>query len=126
MDPMDDWTCEPRPLTATEARALDCLLRVDFPVATGLREQAAITNVVGGCGCGCPTVNLDVDLSRSTRAESGQGIVSSWVQNDEGGQLLLFIREGKLSKLEVSWISEPPTSFPACEHVTSPEWQAGL
>jgi hypothetical protein len=77
MDPMGDWTCEPRPLTGTEAQALDCLLRVDFPGATALREQAAIANVVGGCGCGCPTVDLDVDLSRSARAEADQGIVSS-------------------------------------------------
>jgi hypothetical protein len=52
MDPMDDWTCEPRPLTATEARALDCLLRVDFPGATALREQPAIANVVGDAGAG--------------------------------------------------------------------------
>jgi hypothetical protein len=112
-------------LTGTEAQALDCLLRVDFPGATALREQAAIANVVGGCGCGCPTVDLDVDLSRSARAEADQGIVSSWVQDDEGGQLLLFVRGGKLSRVEVSWISEPPTSFPACEQVTPPDWQAG-
>jgi hypothetical protein len=123
---MNEWTCEPRPLTPDESESLDCLLRADFPGVDVLREQAEKARVVGGCGCGCPTVNLEVDLRRSRRADPGRGVLSAWVLDDEGAALLLFVREGKLSGLEISWMDEPPKSFPACDQLATPVWQPDL
>lgn len=121
---MNDWSCEPRPLTVEESLALDCLLSADFPGVDVLREQAAVARVVGGCGCGCPTVHLEVDLDLARPAHPG--VVSAWLLDDEGASLLLFVREGKLSALEVSWMDEPPKVFPSCDRVEPPVWQLDL
>jgi hypothetical protein len=125
-EPVSDWTCAPRSLTEAEAEALECLLRADFPGVHELREQAPIAKVVGGCGCGCPTVRLEVDHDPVSPTPATSGVVSSHVLDEEGADLLLFVRDGRLSMLELSWIEEPPASFPSCDRVGPPKWEPGL
>jgi hypothetical protein len=71
-------------------------------------------------------VNLKIDLTQSRQAEPGRGVVSAWLLDDEGASLLLFVRDGKLSALEVSWMDEPPKVFPSCDRVATPVWQPGF
>src|SRR5687767_27594 len=48
----------PRQLTVRERSVLDALLTVDFDGVERLRSQAALAEVLGGCGCGYPSIDF--------------------------------------------------------------------
>src|SRR4051794_479990 len=94
-----------RPLWRVERELLDALLAHDFPGVEPLREQARSVLASPGCECGCGTVDLapkDADLptSASDNPVVVEGRVLDADGNDIGG-LLLFLKDGRLSSLEV-------------------------
>jgi hypothetical protein len=113
----------PRPLTAAERMVLDLLLSAEFAGVGVLREQARSVVVTGGCDCGCPTVDLRVggDVRAVAGLGSGlvlaQGVVSVAGQ-DAAEEIILFLRDGRLSCLEYVWLEEPPRQWPARERIS--------
>lgn len=100
-----------RPLSRVERELLDALLAHDFPGVEPLREQARNVLASKGCECGCGTINLlpqDQEASRSTSSSPAE--VEGRVLDEQGqdiGGLLLFLRNGRLSSLEVYSHDEP-------------------
>ena len=100
-----------RRLSRVESALLDALLGHDFPGVEALREQARDVLASKGCGCGCGTINLtpqDHDVPRSTASSPAEveGRVLDAKGEDVGG-LLLFVRDGLLSSLEVYSYYDP-------------------
>jgi hypothetical protein len=112
----------PRPLTTKERAVLDFLLSLDFPGARELRDQAEKAVVIGRCGCGCPTVDLTVDERAESAELADRNPVEATAANNEGLQLLLFTRHGRLESLELVWYEDgpPPAEFPALETFAPP------
>ncbi|MGW5365472.1 hypothetical protein [Actinopolymorpha pittospori] len=100
-----------RPLWRVERELLDALLTHDFPGVEPLREQAPSVLATRGCECGCGTVDLapqDADLP--TSASDSPVVVEGRVLDADGndiGGLLLFLKDGRLSSLEVYSYDEP-------------------
>ena len=94
----------PRPLISDEHAALDLLLSVDFDGATDLRAQARDATVVGRCDCGCPTVDLAVpDTAPAEGLHRRVSPVEGRVTTHGGeapGEIVLFLKEGRLDSLE--------------------------
>ncbi len=106
---------EARPLTEPEAAALNFILGADFPGVEELREQATTARVVGRCECGCPTIDLAVDQAATPAVRAAPArVVAEAASNDDPcvTHLLLWVEDGYLSSLEVSWIEGPPHEFP--------------
>jgi hypothetical protein len=106
----------PRPLTSVERRTLDYLLSAKFPGVSELRAQAETVQVIGDWGDCCASVVLNVDRSRSPKANTSEPIA---VEARSGPgiparELLLFVREGWMTELEiVHYEEEPgPQTFP--------------
>ncbi|MEV5962747.1 hypothetical protein AB0L70_13350 [Kribbella sp. NPDC051952] len=100
-----------RCLSRVERALLDDLLAHDFAGVEPLREQARNVLAGKGCDCGCGTINLtpqDRDAPRSTSSSPAE--VEGRVLGADGvdiGGLLLFVRDGLLSSLEVYSYDEP-------------------
>ncbi|WP_103348581.1 hypothetical protein [Amycolatopsis sp. CA-128772] len=105
-----------RPLTPNERSALDTLLAADFPGAAELRAQAATARVTGRCGCGCPTIDLAVAEAAPRAALTSSVAVEA--DAPDGGGLIVFAAEGRLSCLEY-WFTadETPAAFPPPEQI---------
>jgi hypothetical protein len=90
---------------------LDDLLAHDFAGVEPLREQARNVLASRGCDCGCGTINLtpqDQDTPRSTSTspvEVEGGVLGA--DGEDIGGLLLFLKDGLLSSLEVCSYDEP-------------------
>jgi hypothetical protein len=102
---------EHRRLSQVERALLDDLLAHDFAGVEPLREQARNVLASRGCECGCGTINLmpqDQDAPRSTSSSPTEveGRVLGADGADTGG-LLLFLKDGLLSSLEVYSYDEP-------------------
>lgn len=102
---------EQRRLSQVERSLLDDLLAHDFAGVAPLREQARNVLASRGCECGCGTINLtpqDQDAPRSTSRSPAEveGRVLGADGEDIGG-LLLFVKDGLLSSLEVYAYDEP-------------------
>jgi hypothetical protein len=100
-----------RRLSQGERALLDDLLAHDFAGVEPLREQARNVVASTGCGCGCGTINLapqDQDAPHSTSSSPAEveGRVLGADGDDIGG-LLLFLKDGLLSSLEVYSYDEP-------------------
>ena len=121
-----DWTVdfEPRPLTDEEHRVLDLLLAATFEGVEPLRAQSRVVQVVGRCKCGCPSIDLavSVEAPRSIRAD---GLVPvelnvAPIAEEPPGQVILFVRDGKLSYLEyVFYDDRPPVAWPDSARLSS-------
>jgi hypothetical protein len=110
-----------------ESHSLTCLLQPPVPAAAALRSQAVFVSVVGGCSCGCPTVDLNVDLTKSRRVDTDNGVVTARIRDlEEGLEVMVFIRDGVISSLELTFADTPPQSFPPCDHLEPPIWHASL
>jgi hypothetical protein len=106
------------------------MLSPDDPRLIVLREQAQVAMVTGMCECGCATIYLDVDrgLSRSgadlrspaTDAASREGSDSTKIF-----WLILFLRDGWLSSLEIAYIDAIPAEFPPSEDFQPPQVRLG-
>jgi hypothetical protein len=116
---------DPRPLTERENDILDFLLSADFPGVEKLRKQAETILVTGRCDCGCATVYLTVDESLPTADE-----VEKYAAVDAAGrpgaddapppELILFVRDGRLSSVEIVWYDSPIPKFPSAEDFETP------
>jgi hypothetical protein len=113
----------PRPLTSDEHAVLDLLLSANFDGATDLRAQARDATVVGRCDCGCPTVDLDVpDTAPAAdllgRVYPVEGRVTT--HGDEApGEILVFLKDGRLDSLEYVYYDLVPTSWPPIDRIVT-------
>jgi hypothetical protein len=109
-----------RDLTVGERDVLLKLLgEITFPGAGELRAQLPATKVIGGL----PTF-LDLAVDRSApRADHPNGPIPgrAFVVGEAGqpeGELLVWVKEGYLSRLEFAWITdEPPDKMPPAERI---------
>ncbi len=112
-----------RPLSNDERALLDALLAHDFPGVQELREQAKHVKAKRGCECGCGTIDLVPDGTPVPRSGAANPVpVDGLVTNpggDEGGGLILFVRDGMLQALEI-YSHGGPLPLPRLEQVT---WQ---
>jgi hypothetical protein len=107
-----------RPLSETERQVLDKMLALDFPGAAELRVQASSARVSGGCDCGCPTIDLVVVDGALPAAVTSRTPVNAEVDGVTGGGLIVFVDEGRLSRLEYySAEDSPPEDFPALDRI---------
>jgi hypothetical protein len=116
----------PRPLSPRESEILDFLLGADFPGVETLRTQARTARVVGQCECGCATVYLAVDPALPVASEVAQfdavdaqsRSVCDW---DPPRELILFVKEGRLSSIEIVWYGDAPIpDFPPVDTFEAP------
>jgi hypothetical protein len=113
----------PRPLTSDEHAVLDLLLSVDFDGATDLRTQARKATVVGRCDCGCPTVDLAVPDTAPAAGLHGrvspvEGRVTT--HGDEApGEIILFLKGGRLDSLEYVYYDLVPASWPPIDRIVT-------
>jgi hypothetical protein len=111
-------TSEERSLNADEARVLDQLLSLDFPGASELRLQQAHARVVGRCQCGCATVDLAVDISSAPPAQGVRSPIPAEAEvvgegEQPPGGVIVFLKDGYLSGLEIYSYGEPIRAWPA-------------
>jgi hypothetical protein len=107
----------PRALSKQEAAALRFMLSVDDPRIEPLRQQADAASVNWECTCGCATISFVIDRSR---ASSATGLCSpvldtfrrSPVDEDRFCELIVFMKDGWLSSLELVWYAKPIAEFP--------------
>lgn len=120
----------PRPLTPAEAAVLDRMLSLDVRGVAALRQQAGTAVVVADRWCGCPSVELAV----AEEAPVAEGVPDGplWVDGEvdtaaaaaalgvteyTGYAVILFVRAGRLSGLELSHYDAPPSSWPPPEAI---------
>lgn len=100
-----------RPISPAQQGLLDALLAHDFEGADALRVQAANVAVRQGCTCGCGTIDLipqgnRLPLSSASSPVPCEGLLVDETGADIGG-LILFVRDGLLSSLEVYSYQDP-------------------
>src|SRR3954471_9388442 len=97
-----------RPLSQTEAELVRYLL-THFDDAIPYFHQLADLKIVGTCGCGCPSIDFlpDSPEGKSLPIADFSGKTSDGVE--VGG--MLWIREGRLSSLEVYQYGSEPSTF---------------
>jgi hypothetical protein len=109
----------PRPLTPHERATLDFILSVDDSRLIPLRRQATTATAVAGCACPCASIDLAVDRLRGNRSQDLPDfeIVTNGrvVKTYESYFLYVFVRNGWLSSLGITYFSEPPGEFPPVE-----------
>lgn len=123
---------ETRQLTEREAELLGHLLTADFPGVEELREQAKDARAVAEAlpeGVYPTTIKLEIP-EHSQRATSVQPVpvlaqttapsTSPWA-----GEVLLFVRDGRLALLEFAYVGSTPTEFPPIELVGPPKVRPG-
>ena len=106
-----------RPLTPGESAVLGALLSADFHGAPELRRQAATAVVIGGSECGCPSIELSVpDAEPTAPLPDGLAPIElriSPIGSEPTGDVILFLRDGRLSYLEyVYYTDTPPSAWP--------------
>jgi len=114
------------PLTDEQRALLDFVLSEPFKGRSELVEQARQVQTRGSsCDCGCPSFYLDVDhalapasVERAVPTEAhGKALDGSSVQ------VLLFVRDGYLSELEVVWYGPtPPAELPRPADLQISRW----
>jgi hypothetical protein len=112
----------PRPLQPEERAALLALLNnADFEGRDALLAQVDAARVVGFCGCGCATVDLSVASALTTPIVAQHIPNEAVVLGDDGeaiGGVLVFVKDGYLSSLEVYEYGGGPISpFPPVERL---------
>ncbi|MGZ4168982.1 MAG: hypothetical protein ACXVR1_17725 [Solirubrobacteraceae bacterium] len=110
----------PRPLTEREAQTLGFMLSAEFAGDAILREQAARAVVVERCTCGCATIDLGIPDDAPVAADAPPvPLVQTRARDmhEHPAGLLLFVRGGRLSSLEIVWYDETrmTADFPAPE-----------
>ena len=99
----------PRPLTDREADTLAFMLSADFEGGAALREQASRAVVVEQCTCGCATIDLAIPDDAPAAVDPPPVPVLQTHARDMDARpvgLLLFVRDGRLSSLEIVWYDE--------------------
>ncbi len=108
----------PRALTTREAETLEFMLSADFPGNEVLREQVAQALVVERCTCGCATIDFGLAPEAPVAPEiQGAPLIQtrSRDMDEHPVSLMLFVRDGRLSSLEIVWYDESQVTgeFPA-------------
>jgi hypothetical protein len=112
--------------TALAPEARDTLLAVlnhaPFAGREELLAQAATALVIGHCTCGCATVDLSVDRALPAATSSPSPVPNEATAldatNEPLGGVLVFVRDGYLSSLEIySYDTAPITAFPPLERL---------
>jgi hypothetical protein len=112
-----------RPLNDAERAVLGFLLGPDFKGAKELRAQVLGARVIGNCDCGCPTVDIEVDANAPSSLLIGplapvEARVSP-VGNDPPGEVILFLKKGRLDSVEYVYYSDrPPTRWPTLDRLS--------
>ncbi len=118
------WTGS-RALTTRESEILAFLLAADDERLVPLRRQAETATVSGGCGCGCPSIDLAVDRAHSPAAKVlGRPAVTAIGHeagpDDEVWWLHLWVEDGWLEGIELSYIDTPASVLPAPDVFSAP------
>ena len=101
-----------RLLTDRERALLRAIVDQPFPESQDLLAQVEGAEAQQGCDCGCGTINLRVDraaarlVALKSSLAPGEAEVLSEAGASEGG-LILFVRDGYLSCLEIYSHGEP-------------------
>ena len=110
-----------RPLRQNERALLNALTELEFDGAALLREQLNHMSARKSCECGCGTISLRVDRSVvgpvnfSTALAPSEAAVHDETGQEIGG-LILFVRDGYASGLEIfTW--EDPAPLPPVERI---------
>jgi hypothetical protein len=119
-EPDDAGSPFPRPLTGRETETLEFMLSASFPGNEVLREQAAQALVVQRCTCGCATIDLGLHSDAPVAPEiQGAPLIQTRARDMDAhpAGLMLFVRDGRLSSLEIVWYDESQMTpeFPAPE-----------
>lgn len=109
-------TREDRPLSEKETELVRWLLEQGRQGSDSFLPQVGRLSVVSRCGCGCASVDFSLDRIPADRKIS-LNPVSDWFWGESGKDLcgvFVFIREGKVSGLEVWSVdgSVTPTELP--------------
>lgn len=100
---------------------LKALLDLDFPGVAELRCQMQSVRVVGQCSCGCATVDLEGDRTQCAPAGTTSPIPAEAIVLDSKGTaiggLIVFLRQGYLSSLEIYSFDQPIPSLPPSERI---------
>lgn len=120
----------PRPLTGREAETLQFMLSAAFPGDEVLREQASHAIVLERCTCGCATIDLGLQSSAPVAPEiQGAPLVQTRARDmdEHPAGLMLFVRDGRLSSLEIVWYDESQMTgeFPAPDFWEPPTASTG-
>lgn len=118
----------PRPLSEREADTLAFMLSVDFEGGAALREQASRAVVAEQCTCGCATIDLAIPDDAPAAVGAPPVPMVQTHARDMDAQpvgLFLFVRDGRLSSLEIVWYDEAQTTaeFPDREFWEPPTAQ---
>lgn len=92
-----------RALEPHERELLNFLLSEPFPGVEELREQALTARAVNECGCGCGTIGIYVPRPLVPKAgiKGCIPVEATGVSPSAPCDVILFVREGYLSCLEV-------------------------
>jgi hypothetical protein len=111
-DEESDWSITERELTPSERALLLLILEnASFEGAQELRAQIPSTTITGG-------VDTFFDLevrgpAPVSSCEDGPIPMRAFVKRHEGGEVLVWVKDGYLSGLEHAWVSdEAPTGMP--------------
>ncbi len=108
-EPDDTGSPFPRPLTGREAEILEFMLSAGFPGDEVLREQASRALVIEQCTCGCATIDFGLAAGAPVAPEiQGAPLVQTRARamDEHPVSLMLFVRDGRLSSLEIVWYDE--------------------
>ena len=106
------FATEDRPLTAEERALLEWLIANGTPEARDYAHQIPGLRVVGRCTCGCPTI--DLALTSDSHKKAASKIVADFEGATPEGLhvgVILHVREGEISELEVYPIDEATGPF---------------
>lgn len=127
----DDWInmnwSAPSTLTESQRALLDFLLAEDFPGRVALLEQSQHVETSGlSCDCGCPSFYLNPDRTTTAPAEVDNVVpIDAHTTTADGLpiEVLLFVRDGYLSELEIVWYGEtPPAELPSPQDLVISQW----
>jgi hypothetical protein len=108
-----------RRLTRTERDLLEAMIDSMAPAeAQPLRAQIGSVAVSGGCPCGCGTIDLEVPGPPGSAEATPRPVVDGDVVGLDGtvlGGLVLFVADGRLSRLEVFSVVDDPLEMPPVE-----------
>jgi hypothetical protein len=120
----------PRRMTGREAETLEFMLSAGFPGNEVLREQASRALVIEQCTCGCATIDFGLESDAPVAPEiEGAPLVQTRARDmdEHPVGLMLFVRDGRLSSLEIVWYDESQMTpeFPAPEFWDPPTASSG-
>jgi hypothetical protein len=116
----------PRPLNHDEHAILGFLLQPELDGVEQLRAQVPGAIVVGKCDCGCPTIDIEVDTNAPSSGLAGPlspvGARVSPESDEPIGDVILFLKDGRLSSLEyVYYTDQPPDRWPTLDRLSTIE-----